>query len=586
MNQLQASENAGILDLGGTWRYMPDPHADGEELGWFRRKIDETAWGSTPVPSVFETANPRLDCYQGVVWYRRRFRLPRGWAGKRIVLHFQAANYVARVWLNDTFLGENRDGFLPFEFEAGDAISADDENALAVSVDSASHPGDVPGDQVQWRSFGGLTREVTLRATDPLYIDNVEIDASPTAGGAGETTVRIFLRNSRPAAAQARATATILDPQGKAVLTLDASQKVASGASAVLEAAGSIPAALLWSPDTPHLYTCAVSLADDSRSEIAAASLRFGFRRIQAAPDGLLLNGKPIFLLGFNRHEDSPATAMAVDRETTRQDLLRIKDTGANFIRLCHYPHHPYELDICDEIGLIVFDEIPLNLNVDAERAETAHRQIRRLIRRDRHHASVLFWSCGNETKEEEPLAAETNRSLIRLARQLDPSRLCVHVSFRWKDHPNFEADDVICINNYPSMHGWNGRRGSSPAVSPQEGAEKWRRQLTKLREKFPHKPILVTEFGYCSIGGTAGHALGEDRHEQVIRAEFPVLAPPLVCGACCWCWADHLWPPARVLDGMGMSPFGVNNRDRTPKKPLAATREMYLERRKTTAAR
>lgn len=557
---------------------MPDPHADGEEIGFWRRDHSEELWRDAPVPSVFEAANPRLDCYQGIVWYRRSFRVPAGWSRRRIVLRFEAVNYVARVWLNNKFLGENRDGFLPFEFEVGHLLSAEKENVLAVSVDNAPHDGDVPGADVQWRGFGGILREVTLRATVAVHIERLEVDAAPR-DNAGQLAVRVVVRNARPAAEKAadmvRASIAVFDHTGNRVLELVAAGFIAPGGSGELKAQGQVPAAELWSPDSPQLYRAVATLGSGTET----AEARFGFRRIEARPQGLLLNGRPIFLLGFNRHEDSPTTAMAVDRKTTREDLVRIKETGANFVRLCHYPHHPYELDLCDELGLLVMDEIPLNLNVDPPRAATAERMLRRLIQRDWNHPCVVFWSAGNETNEEEAFAAETNRRLVRLARQLDPSRLSVHVSYRWKKNPNFEADDVICINNYPSIHGWKGRRGSSPAGDLRESAEKWRRQLEGLRAKFPDKPILVTEFGYCSIAGTYGHALGEDMHERVIRAEFPVLSAPLVCGASCWCWADHMWPPGKVLDGMGISPFGVNTRDRKPKKPLAAISELYHQR-------
>lgn len=569
-----------ILDLGGTWRFMPDPHADGEELGFWRRDHSEELWRDAPVPSVFEAANPRLDCYQGIVWYRRSFRMPAGWNRQRVVLRFEAVNYVARVWLNGTFLGENRDGFLPFEFHVDHLLSDDGENVLAVSVDNAPHDGDVPGTHVQWRGFGGILREVTLRSTEATHIERLEIDATP-GDHAGQVVVRAVVRRAlaaENAADKVRATIAVFDHAGKRVLELVAATHIALGASGELLARGQVPAAELWSPDSPRLYRAVATLGGGTDT----AEARFGFRRIRATPQGLLLNERPVFLLGFNRHEDSPTTAMAIDRRTTREDLVRIKDTGANFVRLCHYPHHSYELDLCDELGLLVMDEIPLNLDVDPARATTAERMLRRLIQRDRNHPSVIFWSAGNETNEEDAFTAEANRRLVHLARQLDPSRLCVHVSYRWKQNPNFEADDVICINNYPSIHGWKGRRGSSPAADLRDSAETWRRQLMKLRERFPDKPILVTEFGYCSIGGTYGHALGEDMHERVIRAEFPVLSAPLVCGASCWCWADHMWPPGRTLDGMGMSPFGVTTRDRKPKRALAAIRELYHQRRTT----
>ena len=154
--------------------------------------------------------------------------------------------------------------------------------------------------------------------------------------------------------------------------------------------------------------------------------MRFGFRHIKATPQGLILNGQPIFLTGFNRHEDSPHTAMAADLATTRRDLEWMKEAGANFVRLCHYPHHPAELDLCDELGLLAFEEIPLYFwndsnegqQTQAQRAESAAFQLERLICRDYNHPSVIFWSVSNETSDDVAEVAEGNRALIRRAKE------------------------------------------------------------------------------------------------------------------------------------------------------------------------
>ena len=132
-----------------------------------------------------------------------------------------------------------------------------------------------------------------------------------------------------------------------------------------------------------------------------SAEVRFGFRRIERRGTQLLLNGEPIYLTGFNRHEDSPTTGMATDLKTARQDLLDMKRAGANFVRLCHYPHHPGELELCDELGLLVMSEIPLwqwdarleDVASNGKKLATAKRQLERMIARDRNHPSVIFWS-------------------------------------------------------------------------------------------------------------------------------------------------------------------------------------------------
>lgn len=565
------------VDLCGTWQFRPDPHGDGEKLGFWQPRQDAESWGEVHVPSVFDHAAPALDGYQGVIWYRRRFRAPDELAGKRIVLHFEAVNYVARVWLDDRFLGEHRDAFLPFEFEVGDWLTSGTESVLTVSVDNAPYPGDVPADQVQWRGFGGILREVSLRITDPLHIQAVAIDATPRRDG-GCMSLETGVGNDRSMPVEALLETRVTDPDGKQVLHLTSRATLQAGDSVMLQSKAELTAVQAWSPATPALYTADICLRD-ATGPVGRAIQRFGFRKIEAFPDGLRLNGQPLFLTGFNRHEDSPRTAAAVDHETTRRDLEHIKAAGANFVRLCHYPHHPRELAMCDEIGLLALAEIPLNLHVDDARAKTAERQLRVMIRRDRNHPCVIFWSVGNESHEENPRTAQINRDLIRVARKLDPSRLCVHVSHRWEQHPNFAEDDVICINNYPSIESWVERCGRNPELDVNLSRERWRKTLNQLHAQYPEKPILITEFGYPALAGTRGHALGEDMQEKVIRAEFPAFDAPFLCGVSCWCWADHAWPPGLPFHKLTDSPFGLHSRTRNPKPALALLSSLYHEK-------
>lgn len=486
------------------------------------------------------------------------------------------------MWLNGEFLGEHRDGFLPFEFEIDQKLRWDGENALVLSVDNAHHEGDVPGMHVGWRGYGGILREVSLAATDPLHIATVRVIAAPGAQG-GEMELHLQVRNVRPAAVRCSMDATIRDADGKVCATLSSGPvALASGAAAEVALKGTLPDALVWSPSTPVLYRAQTRLVVNDEV-IDEVETRFGFRRIQATPDALLLNGKPVFLTGFNYHEDSPRTAMAVDLETARRDLEAMKEAGANFVRLCHYPHHPAKLDMCDEIGLLVFAEVPLYFwndagegrRTNAARVQTAARQMEQMIARDFNHPSIVFWSVSNETHEEEPEVAQSNRELIRQAKALDPTRLHVHVSNRWKGNAEFEADDVICINDYPSIEWPAG--GHNPATFDLSySVDSWRTNLAALRRQYPTKPVLVTEFGYCSFAGTHGHSFGEDEHSRVIEREFAALDAPFLCGTIIWCWADHPWPAGRFFGGLSISPFGVLSRDRRKLKPFWTARALF----------
>lgn len=575
-----------MIELASPWRCCPDPHRDGEALGFWRADLDFPLWREVAVPSCFEACCADLNGYEGVVWYRLAFSVPAAWRGGRLVLRFGAVNYRATVWLNGECLGEHRDGFLPFEFEIGGKIGWDGSNLLVVSVDNAHHEGDVPGMHVGWSGYGGIIREVSLYSTPPVYIDRVRIEAKPEAQG-GRLAVRALIRNAGSTAASTGLDVAVHDANGKQCLQLQAPPgTLNAGAVDEITLTGTLAGARPWSPADPVLYLAAVRLtAGDKAGDEVAAS--FGFRHIEATPEGLRLNGERIFLTGFNRHEDSPRTAMATDLKTVRQDLERMKEAGANFVRLCHYPHHPAELDLCDRLGLLVLSEIPLyfwNDSVEGRRTQAARvasasRQLEGMIVRDFNHPCVIFWSVSNETQEGEPGVAEGNRALIRLARALDPSRLCVHVMNRWEyGHAQFDEDDVVCINSYPTMDFES--RGHQPGTFDLgDAVTRQRARIGDLHGKYPSKPILIAEFGYCSFAGTFGHAFGEDEHAKSLQAEFASFDAPYICGVAIWCWADHPWPAGRFFNGLRMAPFGVVSRDRRRLRPYWAAQAMFRAR-------
>lgn len=573
------------LPVDGLWRFAPDCYANGNELGFHEIDHDDRFWKETPVPACFETSMPDIDCYEGMAWYRKRLSVPPEWRGQRIVLRFEGVNYRTRVWLNGKLVGENYDGFLPFEFEIQDHVLWDNENFLAISVDNSHHEGDVPGMHVGWRNYGGILREVSLYTTSFLYIRNIIVDAEPQDGGGGLKCI-LEIQNRTDTLQKTACEVSLRDSNNDGILLhIQDDVEIQAGKSKSITLAGHLDGARLWSPSSPVLYRAAASLKQNSRIRDNREVLT-GFRSVQATPEGLALNGQSIFLTGFNRHEDSPRTGMATDLVTARKDLEQMKKAGCNFVRLCHYPHHPKELDICDELGLLTFCEIPLycwnnqskgGLDVEgakrsnAARTVTAKRQLERLIGRDRNHPSVIFWSVSNETPEEIPEVAESNRKLVRHAREIDSKRLCVHVSNRWKLHPNFDDDDVICINGYPSLV--KTRKHDASDVR-----DVWRKGLENLHARYPDKPILITEFGFCSFTGLKGHDMGENEHAQAIETEFATFDQPYVCGATIWCWADHPWPPRMLITfrGLGVSPYGVVNRARHQLKPFRTARALF----------
>ena len=579
----------GRLELSDNWLFQPDPWGEGQRRRYYDATFDDSLWRKITVPRGFDHCAPGLESYEGKGWYRTLLRVPADWQGRRVVLRFEGVNYRCRVWLNGQLLGEHADGFLPFEFPVHQRLRFDQPNSLAVLVDNTRQPGEVPGIQRGWRNTGGILREVALIATGKRWIDGADIAAEPD-GPDARISVRVRLSSLQQEPLDVSTAGQVVDAEGRVLASFSAGPtRLSADATASAELSSRVAAVTPWSPATPALYRLRIALTAAGQT-LDTIEMRFGFRRIERRGAQLLLNGQPLYLTGFNRHEDSPVTGMATDLKTARQDLLDIQRAGANFVRFCHYPHHPGELDLCDELGLLVMAEIPLwqwddrkeDAAANASKLAAAKRQLQCLIARDRNHPSVIFWSVSNENHAYQPQVRDGDRELIALAQKLDPTRLVVHVcSYFWADGA-FDTDDVICINGYPNIPVWDVRPGA--ARDPDHPGAYFRAMIDELHQRYPDKPILLTEFGHPCFAGVQGCQFGEDTQAKLIEDAFSGTNAPYCCGAAIWCYADHPWPEEPYFYALTMSNFGVVTRQRQPRRGYAAARRIFIERQRSRA--
>lgn len=460
--------------LDGTWTYSIDPYRDGAAgfhgapPGEGYRRFDDTDVAArsagdpqalyeydmdrspaVQLPSSWLTHAPEMRHYHGLVWYQKRFdAAPR--PGERQFVRFGAANYSADVWLNGTKLGRHEGGFTPFAFEVTGLLRAEG-NRLVVGVDSQHGALSIPPAVTDWENYGGITRPVRLIAVPKTYVD----DAWVRLEGRGTVAVDLALAGPDAAARTVQVRIPKLgiertvrtDAAGRARLTVPLPRR-----------------ARLWSPDTPLLYDVEIEAGQDRWRD------RVGFRTIETEGPRILLNGKPIFLAGISVHEEelgrNPTRNMT--SEAARELLLLAKKgLGGNFVRLAHYPHAETMLRAADELGLVVWSEIPVYWRVafDSPVAlEKARRMLAEMILRDRNRASIALWSVGNET----PVSEARNAFLRQLAadaRSLDPTRLVTAALLTARENdggvpvktmtdPLAATLDVMAINAY---EGWYG---------------------------------------------------------------------------------------------------------------------------------
>lgn len=579
------------IDLNGIWGFRPDPANSGIDDGWYGIDIDACAWHPVQTPIAFDDCGADMDRYTGAGWFRRTVFVPVEWLDRRIVLHCEGVSYNAAVWVNGRQAGESHDAFLPCEWPVGSMLRCGEENLVVVRIDNIRGKGQFPLFE-GWFGQGGFLREAHLVATDFLHLAWVRITAEPREDG-GSFTLTGEVANDGDTPGEGVLHVSVRDDYG-CVLTVLTSEtvRISPGAVHVVSVNGCIPNIMPWSPATPTLYLAQVELRRQDMP-IDCSTVRFGFRRVETLDGKILFNGSPVFLMGFNRHEDSPRTGMAVDLVQARADFLEMQHLGANFVRLCHYPHHPGELDLCDELGLLVMTENAMNEwgHVDHPAPnpgfaltpddapmiiENGKRTLRKMVERDANHPSVILCSVGNESEETRPYIMEGNRQLIEFGRALDSTRLWTHVSNK-HSAPGYTpafylADDVIVVNCYPTHHLTVDETTLAGGFS---ASTQMMREITaRLHADYLEKPIVIGEFGYPTWHGEAVQM-------TATIAEFAGLDAPYVAGAALWLFAQHPWAAdACYAGGQRLSPYGYMSRDRRIRyQAFEAIARMFRER-------
>jgi beta-glucuronidase len=584
-NSLQVESIREQIDITGWWKFMADPKDEGDSLKWFNDSVDKTFWPLVKVPIGFDNCGPGLERYFGTAWFFRNVVVPETFKGRRAVLHFEGISYNARIWVNGEFVGENNDPFLPFDFEVTDFVKIGEENTIAVSINNIRQLGQFPLFE-GWYGQGGFLREAFLVATDQVHITKTMMVASPSFDvikQGGHLMVKANIVNDSEKSKNLRMQVRIACQSDKELATLVSKDvSVNPGCTAGITVDGDVSGVQWWSPDSPVLYLVEISIL---QGDIILDKLvrRTGFRKVVVKDARLLVNSEEVYLLGFNRHEDSPRTGMAVDLEQARADFIQMKEMGCNYVRFCHYPHHPGELDLCDEIGLYVLAENAMNewgridhpapnpgIPLAPEDApliiENAKRTLAKMIARDNHHPSIIMWSIGNENDETRQDVSDGNNELVQFGQTLDQSRPWTHVSnsFRKEGWEKFYLyDDVIVVNVYPTH--WYSATEEDIAAGLPESTRIMREMLKMIHEIFPDKPIIVGEYGFPN--GDAGEA-GAKKQAVATEAEFKGLHAPYVAGGALWGYARHPWPWYNV------SSYGYVSRDRMSRFPAMAVVE------------
>ena len=565
-------------DLSGFWDFCFDSEQVGESQGW-SSGFDHGC--PIAVPASWNEQFEDGRDYLGLSWYQTYFDSPWDWQDKRIFVRFGSVNYLAKVWLNGTYLGEHEGRHLPFEFDIT-ALVKPQGNCLVVLVDGElafdrvppgnvtgdvidffeSHTGNYPQAQFDFFPFCGVHRPVLLYAVAHQALSDLTV---VTDINGSEGRVQVHAQKYDQTEASAR---FYLRGHGQEIFA----ESDFSGDRA--EALLSVPDAALWSPSAPNLYELSVELYQDD-VVVDAYTLPIGIRTVVVDGDRLLLNGEPIYLTGFGRHEDFPVIGRGFFPSIIVKDYALMDWIGANSFRTSHYPYSEQMLDLADKLGFLVIAETPavgLYFREDGfeRRQELCTQYVRELVTRDKNHPSVIMWSVANEPHSKPPHTKPFFQRLHDEAHQLDATRPITYVSTLDMDSEAFESCDVICLNRY---RGWYTDPGDIST-----GISRLSDEMDAIHQKYV-KPQILTEFGADAVSGM--HAQPSEMFSEEYQAEL-VIRTIEVLRQKTYVIGEHVWNMCDFKTSQGTKRVGALNhkgvftRDRRPKLVAHRLRKIW----------
>ncbi|HKT11889.1 MAG TPA: glycoside hydrolase family 2 TIM barrel-domain containing protein [Terriglobia bacterium] len=445
------------VSVNSDWRFKrqgtPGAGIEPEFIGAEKPGYNDSAWQEIVVPHTWDASpdNPFAapGHFRGVGWYRRNLEVPQSWRGRRLRLHFNGVFQITDVWVNGRRVGRHTGGYTSFVFDVTAAVEFGKTNVIAVKVDDVLSPFIAPAEERNVANYGGIYRSVWLEVLDPVHIRyngtwvTLEGDEERPV-----VRIRTWVENQSGSQRKVRVESEVVDAAGKSRAKVQAEAGIGAGQEKSLDQkTEAISDPHLWSPDSPYLYHLVTTLFEGDRT-LDRYVTRFGIRFMGHDASGFILNGKPINLHGVDRRQDYGFLGDAVPEAVGIKDVRLIKEMGANFIRTAHYPQDPAVLNACDELGILVWEEVP-NIAVhiyppDEEGAKPVYttrfprplmdnlkHQLREMIERDRNRPSVIIWGFADDLSTYK--YPEDFVELSDYTHMLDPDRWtagrCPHVT-------------------------------------------------------------------------------------------------------------------------------------------------------------
>ncbi|MFX1596355.1 MAG: glycoside hydrolase family 2 protein [Promethearchaeota archaeon] len=466
------------ISLNGKWKCKPDVEDLGIQKKWFFQEnynINHNNLIDIEIPYSYNLLNG-FETFEGTFWHFYQFDLNyrRDNSKFEYKIRFKGSNYNTKVWFNERYLGQHNGGFTPFNFDISDLIK-EKNNFLVVRINNERKSNRIPGFSFDWFNWGGIYRDVDILILNKNRIENITIKTKL------KTRQESIVEVSYNIIGELSIRWQVLDIlEEKILFEGTVHDKAGKGGFFLI-----VYNPKLWSPKTPYLYSLKIYNTSLKSEDSLIFHTHFGIRQIEIIGIHIYLNKEKIYLKGISLHEEYMPYGRTIPYEKRREDVRNIKSLGFNSIRTAHYSHDEDLINIADKIGILILEEIPVYQHCDFKNAftyKTAESMLEELIKRDKNHPSVIWWSVGNEVPLHERKCVNFTKKLINFVRQLDDTRIITCISRKLIPDLTRKYVDVATINTY---FGWY--YGHEKMISL---------ILDIIRTPAFNKPWIYTEFG------------------------------------------------------------------------------------------
>jgi len=470
-----------VKNINQSWSYLEQPltsvAAANAASGWTTINLPHT-WNALDATDL----DPGYR--RSASWYKKEISMDQVDPAMVYELYFEGSNITTRVFVNGKEVGKHIGGYIGFDIDITDALKAG-KNEIMVRVDNSYDPEIIPSQKSDFFIFGGITRDVWLRTLPKSHINRVKVSTPKVSKESASVVADVFMNNMEKGTS---IEVTLTSPSGKMM----SKPKSSKNGDLMTFTFDNIKNPQLWSPKSPALYTLTTRVLD-GKKVIDETTERVGLRFFEFKDHGaFFLNGERLLLRGTHRHEEHAGVGAAMSNEQHRADMEQIKGMGTNFVRLAHYPQDPEVYKACDELGLIVWDELPWCRGGigNAQWKENTTGMLKEIIDQNYNHPSIIFWSLGNEMYWLPDFVGgddtvEMNKyltSLNDLAHEMDPSRVTAIRKY-------YEGAEIVDVFS-PSI--WSGWYSGS--------YKSYQKAIDQYKEEYNH--FIHTEYGGSSQVG------------------------------------------------------------------------------------